>query len=114
LRAVNIEPPVTDKIFLVKKGAIWTEEAVLDKTPCRTPSTDVECLAFSFWISVVTSFYLAITKERCFRHLRIYWIVFTRLPRNCFSKSIESILGSTSTVSRRTTVDRDFITNYKL
>jgi len=85
LRAVHIKPPVTDKIFLVKKGPIGTEKAVLDKAASCPTSTDVEGLALSFWIRVVTSFYLTITGKGGFRNLRINWIVFTRLSRNSLS-----------------------------
>jgi len=75
----------------------------------------VESLALSFWIRVVTSLYLTITGEGCFRNLRINRIVFPWLSRNSLSESIESILGSTGTIVRRSsTVHRDFVTSYKL
>jgi len=48
--AINIEPPVTDKVLLVEQGSVGTEEAVLGKTTIAITATDVEDLALGLGI----------------------------------------------------------------
>ena len=54
LRAVHVEPPVADEVLLVEQGPVGAEEAVLDEVGVTKVGTDVECLALSFGVSIVT------------------------------------------------------------
>ena len=62
LRAVDVEPPVTDEVLLVEKGAVGTEEAVLDEPRVAVICTNVESLAVGLWISIVP-FDLGVAEE---------------------------------------------------
>ena len=63
LSAIHVEPPVTDEVLLVEKGAVGAEEAVLKKPRIAIICTNMECLAIRFWVSVVP-FDSGITEER--------------------------------------------------
>ena len=52
--AVNVEPPVADEVLLVEEGSVGAEEAVLDEVVVTKVGADVECLALSFGVSIVT------------------------------------------------------------
>ena len=54
LGTVEVEPPVADEVVLVEDGAVRTEEAVLGQTSGSVSSADVESLALSLGVSVVT------------------------------------------------------------
>jgi len=62
LRAVHIEPPVTDEVLLVEEGPVRAEEAVLYQGATAIIPTDVESLAVCVLISIVT-LYLLVTVE---------------------------------------------------
>ena len=51
---VKVEPPITNEVSLVENGAIGAQEGVFGKTTLAISSTDMESLAFSFSISIVT------------------------------------------------------------
>ena len=76
LRAVHIEPPITDEILLIKQSTIRTEETVLSEVFPAKVGTDVKGLALCFWISVVT-LYVAITEETAIRRSGVDGIIFT-------------------------------------
>ena len=76
LRAVHIEPPITDEVLLVKQSTIRTKEAVLGEVFTAKVGTDVESLALSFWISVVT-LYVSITEETRARRSGVDGIIFS-------------------------------------
>jgi len=59
---VDIEPPVADEVLLVEEGAVGAEEAVLGEAIVAVVSADVEGLAVSVGVSVVT-LNLSITDE---------------------------------------------------
>ena len=52
--AVEVEPPVADEVVLVEESTVGTEEAVLGQTSGSVSSADVESLALSLGVSVVT------------------------------------------------------------
>ena len=52
--AVHVEPPVADKVLLVEEGPVGAEEAVLDEVGITKVGADVERLALSFGVSIVT------------------------------------------------------------
>lgn len=54
LGAVNVEPPVADEVLLVEDGSIGAEEGVLGQATLGVVGTDVEGLALSLGISIVT------------------------------------------------------------
>ena len=68
--AVEVEPPVADEVVLVEESSVGTEEAVLGQTSGSVSSADVESLALSLRVSVVTSVNLAVTGETRLRNLR--------------------------------------------
>ena len=82
--AVKVEPPVTDEVVLVEDGSVGAEEAVLGKTSSTISSADVEHLALGFWISIVSSINLSITRKSGFWDLGIDWIIFSGYSRNSF------------------------------
>ena len=51
---VEVEPPVADEVVLVEESSVGTEEAVLGQTSSSVSSADVESLALSLGVSVVT------------------------------------------------------------
>ena len=53
LRAVSVEPPVTDEILLVEKSSVRTEESILEEATNTVIGTDVECLTVSLRVSIV-------------------------------------------------------------
>ena len=53
LRAVHVEPPVTDEVLLVEEGAVGAEEAVLDEVGVAEVGADVEGLALGLGVGVV-------------------------------------------------------------
>ena len=59
---VHIEPPVTDEVLLVEKGAVGAEEAVLDEPGVAIVGAYVESLAVWLRVSVVP-FYLGVAEE---------------------------------------------------
>jgi len=81
LRAVHIEPPVTDEVLLVEQSSVRTEEAVLYQGATAVIATDVECLAVCVLIRVVT-FYLLITVKPGIRGTDEYRVVFPWDPGN--------------------------------
>jgi len=52
--AVEVKPPITDEVVLIEDGSVWTEETVLGKTSLTVSSADMEDLAFSLRVSIVT------------------------------------------------------------
>ena len=52
--AVEVEPPVTDEIVLVQEGPVGAEEAVLGEPTGAIGCADVERLALSLRVCVVT------------------------------------------------------------
>ena len=52
--AVKVEPPVTDEVVLVEEGSVGAEEAVLCEATGAVSSADVEGLALSLGVRVVT------------------------------------------------------------
>ena len=54
LGTVEVEPPVADEVVLVEDGSVGAEETVLGESALTVSSTDVEDLAFSLRVSVVT------------------------------------------------------------
>ena len=54
LGAVNIKPPVTDKLLLVEHGPIWTEEVELDKDPVPGVRTHMVQLTVGLGVGIVS------------------------------------------------------------
>ena len=52
--AVEVEPPVADEVVLVEESPVGAEEAVLGQTASTVSSADVESLALSLGVRVVT------------------------------------------------------------
>ena len=52
--AVKVEPPVADEVVLVEEGSVGAEEAVLGETTSTIGCADVESLALSLGVRVVT------------------------------------------------------------
>ena len=67
--AINIEPPVTDKVLLVEQGSVGTEEAVLGQTALAVVGADVEGLAVGLHVGVVPAVHLTVAQERGLGHL---------------------------------------------
>merc|ERR1719273_2089929 len=78
--AVEVEPPVADEVVLVEEGSVGTEEAVLGQTSGSVSSADVESLALSLGVSVVTSVNLAVTDESGLWNLGVDGIVLSGHP----------------------------------
>ena len=97
--AVKIEPPVTDEIVLVEECTIRTEEAVLGQTSSSISCANMECLALSLGVSIVTSIHLAFTAESRFRNLSIDRVVFSGHAWNVRSKSSERVSSFISCIS---------------
>jgi len=79
--AVNIKPPVTDEVLLVEEGTVGAEEAVLGEAIIAVVSTDVEGLAVSIGVSIVT-LNLSIAKEGSLRRFSKDWVVLTGHTRD--------------------------------
>jgi len=77
LGAVKVEPPVTDEVVLVKHGSVGAEEAVLGKTTLAVGCANVENLALSLGVGVVSSVHLTVTGESGLRCFGIDGVVFT-------------------------------------
>merc|ERR1712123_268158 len=103
--AVEVEPPVTDKVVLVEEGSVGTEEAVLGETTGSISSADVESLAFSLRVSVVTSINLSITGKTRFRDFSVDWVIFAGDARNGSLQHRKRIRSGRIQVS---TVGREF------
>ena len=54
LGAVNIEPPVTDELLLVKHGPVWTEEVELDKDSVPGVGAHVVQLTVALGVGVIS------------------------------------------------------------
>ena len=52
--AVKVEPPVADEVVLVEEGSVGAEEAVLGEPTSAIGRADVESLALSLRVRVVT------------------------------------------------------------
>ena len=52
--AVEVEPPVADEVVLVEESSVGAEETVLGQTSGSVSCADVESLALSFGVRVVT------------------------------------------------------------
>merc|ERR1712203_610981 len=76
-RAVKVEPPVTDEVVLVEEGSVGAEEAVLGEATGAVSSADVEGLALSLGVRVVTSIDLSVTEEARLRDLGIDGVVLS-------------------------------------
>ena len=80
--AVNIEPPVADKVLLVEQGAVGAEEAVLGEAAIAVTAADMEGLALSLGVSVISTLGLAVTEERGVRNLGEDGIIVSGDSRN--------------------------------
>ena len=76
--AVNIEPPVANEILLVHQSPIGAEEAELVKAAVAVAAADVEGLALSLGVSVVSALSLAVTEEGGVRNLGEDGIIVSR------------------------------------
>ena len=76
--AVHIEPPVAHEVLLVEQGAVGAEEAVLGEAAVAITATDVEGLALSLGVSVVSALSLAVTEEGGVRNLGEDGIIVSR------------------------------------
>ena len=57
--AVDVVPPVADKVLLVENGSVGAQKAVFRQTTVGIRGTDVKDLTFSLGIGVVTcNFYI--------------------------------------------------------
>merc|ERR1740123_2057429 len=61
--AVKVEPPVADEVVLVEEGSVGAEEAVLGEPTGAIRRADVERLALSLRVRVVTSVHLTVTSK---------------------------------------------------
>ena len=75
--AVEVEPPVADEVVLVEESPVGAEEAVLGQTASSVSSADVEDLALSLGVSVVTSVHLAVTRKSRLGHLGVDGIILS-------------------------------------
>jgi len=78
LGAVHVEPPVADKVLLVKQGSVGAEEGELAQASCSIPCADVERLALPLRICIVPTIHLAVAGERGLRRLGIDGIILAR------------------------------------
>ena len=84
LRAVNIKPPITNEVLLVKKCSVGTEKAELVEPANAITATNVERLASGFRISIVT-IYVTITNKGGLWWLCEYRIVIPWGPWDCLT-----------------------------
>ena len=77
LRTINIEPPVTNEVLLIKQSSVGAKEAVLNQGASAIVPTDVESLTVCVLIRVVT-FDLLATVEASVRRVDEYRVVLTR------------------------------------
>lgn len=82
--AVKVEPPVADEVVLVEDGSVGAEEAVLGKASSTISGTDVENLALSLWVSVISSINLTIARKSGLWNLGIDGVIFSGDSRNSF------------------------------
>ena len=75
--AVEVEPPVADEVVLVEESSVGAEEAVLGKTTSTVGGANVEDLAFSFGVGVVSTVHLAVTRKSGLRHLGIDRVILS-------------------------------------
>ena len=54
LRAIEVEPPIADEVVLVEDGSVGAEERVLGEAALTVGGANVEHLALSLGIGVIT------------------------------------------------------------
>ena len=79
LGAIEVEPPVTDEVFLVEDGPVGAQKGVFAEAALPVVGANVEYLALRLGITVVTSVDLAITAKTCVGNFSVDRII---LPRN--------------------------------
>merc|ERR1711913_214993 len=84
LSTVEVEPPVADEVVLIEDGSVGAEEAVLGQTSSSISCANMENLALSLGVSVISSIYLAITSKSGLGNLGIDWIIFSGDSGNGF------------------------------
>ena len=92
--AVKVEPPIADEVVLVEDGSIRAEETVLAETTLTVSSADMEHLAFSFRVSIITSINLTITGETRLRDFSVNWVIFSRYTGDRGSQHSQRICSS--------------------
>ena len=84
LWTVNIEPPVTDEILLVKHCSIGTQETVLDEALLTITCTNM--IGLTSWLLIcIVSWHVSITNKSGLWGTWEYWIVISRFARNSSS-----------------------------
>merc|ERR1712088_378791 len=91
-RAVEVEPPIADEIFLVEDGSVGAKEGVFGKASKTISGTHVECLAVGFGVGIVSSFYLTVASERCFWGFSKDWVISSWLSWDRLQKPIKSLV----------------------
>jgi hypothetical protein len=86
--AIYVEPPVTDEVLLVEKGAVGTEEAVLDEPRVAVICTDVESLAVRLGVSIVP-FDLGVAEEGGLWRVNKDGVVLAGDTRNILGESLK-------------------------
>jgi len=77
LGAVKVEPPVTDEVVLVEDGSVGAEETVLGKTTLAVGCANVEHLALSLGVGIISTVHLTVTGKSGLRCFGIDGVVFT-------------------------------------
>lgn len=94
--AVKVEPPITDEVFLVKDGSVGAEEGVFGKASKTIGCAYVECLAVSFGVGIVSSFYLAVTEEWGLWCFSKNWVVSSWLSWDRLQEPVKTLMVITS------------------
>ena len=76
--AIDIEPPVADKVLLIEEGSVGAEEGELCEASISIAGADVERLALPLCVCVITSIHLTVAGKRCLWNLCKDWVVLTR------------------------------------
>jgi len=97
LGAVKVEPPVADEVVLVEDGAVGAEEAILGEAALSVSGANVENLALSLGIGVVSSVHLSVAGESGFGGFGVDGVVFTGDAGNSLLQHGKVVISSGGT-----------------
>lgn len=94
MTAVNVEPPVADEVLLVEDGTVGTEERVRGQLAVGpvVVHADMEGLAISLGVRVVTTGSEAVTEERGLGNLGKDGVVIAGGAGDVLGQSLKGIL----------------------
>ena len=84
LGAVEVEPPVADEVVLVEDGSVGAEEAVLGEPTSAISGANVENLALSLGVGVVSAVNLSVAGKARLGNLGIDRVILSGNSRNGF------------------------------